>query len=173
MKSLIIILGSILAAVIYGVVHDQFTVRICLEYFTIGHPPLFWAYSPTLLALSWGIIATWWVGLLLGILFAASARMGRWPKTEPRQLLIPILKLLLVMAIGSVSASIIGYTLARLKMIQLVGELSQAVPYENHAAFLSAGWAHGAGYLFGIIGGIIPAIKILAKRKAIGTQLIA
>ena len=31
----------VMAAVVYGIVHDQFTPRICLEYFTIFHPPIF------------------------------------------------------------------------------------------------------------------------------------
>src|ERR1044071_7564566 len=29
------------AAILNGVLHDQVTARICVEYFTIGHPPLF------------------------------------------------------------------------------------------------------------------------------------
>jgi len=49
--------------VAYGLVHDQVTVRVSLEYFTIGHPQLITTSSPTLLALFWGAAATWWVGL--------------------------------------------------------------------------------------------------------------
>ncbi|MFI5379272.1 MAG: hypothetical protein ACHRHE_08245 [Tepidisphaerales bacterium] len=41
MKVLATILLCILAAVCYGIVHDQVTARICVEYFTIGHPPVF------------------------------------------------------------------------------------------------------------------------------------
>lgn len=36
-----IVLLCIVAAALYGIVHDQFTARICVEYFSIGHPPLF------------------------------------------------------------------------------------------------------------------------------------
>ena len=60
-----IVLFSIAAAVFYGIAHDQVTVRVCLEYFTIGHPPVFKTTSPALLALGWGVLATWWVGLPL------------------------------------------------------------------------------------------------------------
>jgi len=34
-------LSCILAAVFYGILHDQITARICVEYFTIGHPIVF------------------------------------------------------------------------------------------------------------------------------------
>ena len=44
--------------------------------FTIGHPPVFATDDPTLLGLGWGVIASWWVGLLLGIPLALVARAG-------------------------------------------------------------------------------------------------
>ena len=43
----IVLLGTG-AAVLYGVVHDQVTVRICLEYFTRAHPAIFPTSSPVL-----------------------------------------------------------------------------------------------------------------------------
>ena len=49
---------SIIAAVLYGIAHDQITARICVEYFTIGHPPIFGTDDATLLGLGWGIFAT-------------------------------------------------------------------------------------------------------------------
>jgi hypothetical protein len=58
MESFKIVLGCVLAAVLYGIVHDQFTARICLEYFTVFHPPVFQTQSPTLLGFEWGVIAT-------------------------------------------------------------------------------------------------------------------
>jgi len=54
MEAVMIVICAVLGAISYGVIHDQITVRICLEYFTIGHPPVFDTTSPTLLALGWG-----------------------------------------------------------------------------------------------------------------------
>ena len=68
------------AAIVYGILHDQVTAHVCVEYFTIAHPPVFPTESPFLLAIGWGVIATWWVGMPLGILLAATARIGRRPK---------------------------------------------------------------------------------------------
>ena len=58
MAYIAIISMSVAAAVVYGVVHDQVTVRVCIEYFTIGHPPVLGIESPTLLGLYWGVVAT-------------------------------------------------------------------------------------------------------------------
>src|SRR5258708_36065191 len=99
MQALFIVILTILSAVFYGIVHDPFTARICVEYFTIGHPPVFSTQSPTLLALGWGVIATWWVGLILGIPLAIAARVGTRPQRSAGSLIRPISVLLLVMAI--------------------------------------------------------------------------
>lgn len=74
MESLKIILLCILSAVLYGILHDQVTARVCVEYFTVAHPPIFHTTSPTLLAIGWGILATWWVGLILGVPAAVVSR---------------------------------------------------------------------------------------------------
>ena len=82
MQVLAIVALCIGAAVVYGIAHDQITARICVEYFTIGHPPVFATDDPTLLGLGWGVIATWWVGLMLGIFLALAARAGRRPPRD-------------------------------------------------------------------------------------------
>ena len=97
MQAVAIVVLCIASAVVYGILHDQVTARVCVEYFTIGHPPVFATESPTLLGIGWGIIATWWVGLLLGIPLALAARVGRRPKRGVRSLARPVATLLLAM----------------------------------------------------------------------------
>ena len=77
-----IIIACIAAAIIYGILHDQITARVCVEYFTVFHPPVFATQSPTLLACGWGVIATWWVGLFLGLFLAVAARIGPRPSYQ-------------------------------------------------------------------------------------------
>src|SRR5260370_34486909 len=84
----------LLAAVVYGIRHDQITARICVEYFTVGHTRVFDTESPTLLGLCWGVIATWWVGFILGIPLAWAARYGKKPKRTAASLIRPLSKLL-------------------------------------------------------------------------------
>src|SRR6266404_1487167 len=112
MQSLRIILLCILAAVIYGIAHDQVTARICVEYFTIGHPPVFAGDDPTLLAIGWGTIATWWVGALLGVPLAITARAGSRPKRDVLSLVRPIAILMIVNAVCAAIAGVIGWNAA-------------------------------------------------------------
>src|SRR6516164_6267509 len=105
MEALKIAALCIIAAIIYGIVHDQITARICVEYFTIGHPPVFGTDDPTLLGLGWGVIATWWVGLILGVPLACCSRVGWWPQFTAAQLMRP---LLVMMSIVGVLAFLAG-----------------------------------------------------------------
>jgi hypothetical protein len=80
---------------------NQITVRICIEYFSVFHPTILALKSPTLLALQWGILATWWVGAFLGVSLAIAAREGsRIPLRTP-DLLRPIGILLMCMFAGA------------------------------------------------------------------------
>src|SRR5215469_6416287 len=110
---------SIAAAVLYGIIHDQITARVCVEYFTIGHPPVFHTASPTLLAFGWGVIATWWMGAFLGLVVALCARWGSNPKLQARDLLKPILVLLTVMGVSALCAGVLGFVLASRGQIPL------------------------------------------------------
>ena len=140
MKWVAIVGICVMAAVFYGVVHDQITAQICIEYFTIGHPLLFDTNSPSLVALGWGVIATWWAGFLLGWPLAFAAQYGPRPKLEPLTLIRPISQLLCIMAFSAVMAGLVGYTLAKTGAVFLVGELAEAVPANRHAVFLADLW---------------------------------
>src|SRR6476620_5534822 len=119
MEALRIIGFCVLAAVTYGIAHDQVTARVCVEYFTIGHPPLIPSESPTLLAFAWGVVATWWVGLPLGVLLAIAARAGRWAKLSWSDVRGNVFRLLLVMAGCALVAGLAGYVLARTEVISM------------------------------------------------------
>src|SRR5262245_8163961 len=128
MQFLAIILMCIVAAVLYGFAHDQITARVCVEYFTIGHPPIFGTDDPTLLGLGWGIIATWWVGLLLGVPLAVVSRVGPWPKRSLGSLVRPVIGLLAIMAVSALTAGICGWLLAQNGAVYLIGPIAQKLP---------------------------------------------
>ena len=108
MEFLKIIVLSMAAVVLYGVLHEQVTVRLCLEYFTVCHTPVFPTSDPTLLAFGWGIQATWLPGLLLGILLAFAARLGPPPRRTARDLLWPVAMLMLSVGLVASLAGVAG-----------------------------------------------------------------
>jgi hypothetical protein len=154
MEAIRIVVLALVAAIAYGIAHDQVTARTCVEYFTIGHPPIFPTTSPTLLALGWGIVATWWVGLPIGCLLALAARGGRRPKLAATKLRRPLAILLATMASAAFLAGVIGGLLASRGTVWLAAPLDQLVPRDRHAPFLIDLWAHSASYITGILGGL-------------------
>jgi hypothetical protein len=155
MESLKIVLVCVGAAILYGIVHDQFTARIFVEYFTVFHPPVFPTQSPTLLGIGWGIIATWWVGAILGILLAVAVRAGSRPKLRVGVLINPISKLLVVMAGSACLFGLTGYLLTRWAMIAPPAWVVSGVAPSDRARFMADSWAHNASYAVGFIGGIV------------------
>jgi len=164
MRSIEIVLMCVAAAVVYGIVHDQVTARVCSEYFTVGHPPMFNTSDPTLLGVGWGIIATWWVGLLLGIPLAVVARAGKRPKQTARSLVPYIAWLLAVMASSAGAAGAIGWLLARRGLITVVGPIASRLAEDRHVPFLADSWAHAASYLVGFVGGIVVLALVWRRR---------
>ena len=165
MEALKILFAAIVLSIFYGICHDLVTANISIEYFTIGHPRLIESESPWELAVLWGVIATWWVGLILGLAIAFTARIGKRPKLKLSQILKPMLGLIGIMAGCAIIAGGIGYILAKQEVFTLVDSLAQQIDPKKHHLYLTAGWAHGASYLAGIIGGILLCFKLWRMRK--------
>ena len=164
MESAKIILLSIAAAILYGICHDQITARVCVEYFTIGHPPVFNTTSPTLLAFGWGVIATWWVGLILGWWLSVAARWGTRPKLGVRDLAPSIGLLLAVMAVCSLISGVVGYLAATRGLVGLDAASRARLPRGTHDPFIADLWAHSAAYGVGFLGGAVLCVATWRRR---------
>jgi len=111
--------------------------------------------SPTVLGLFWGVVATWWVGLPLGLGLAVAARAGRRPKLSLTDLIRPILVLLGCMSLVAAVAGLIGFVTSETGLFHLLEPLASRIPSTKHTAFLVDGWAHTGSYISGVIGGIV------------------
>ncbi len=148
-----IILICTAAAVLYGVLHDQITARVCVEYFTVFHPRLIATESPTLLGLFWGVWATWWVGFLLGVPLAVAAQAGSLPPVRPSELIRPLGRLLLIMALLATTAALVGGLGTAAGRLNMPPVWAERIPADRHARFLADLWAHNTSYLSGFLGG--------------------
>jgi hypothetical protein len=163
-KCILIVVMCMFAAVFYGVIHDQATIRICSEYFHAFHGDTT-GKSPTLMALYWGAASTWWGGAALGLLIAGVSRLGSGPKVEPREIVFPLIYLILftmgaaiLMGIGAGIAASNGW-------ISMTGEVRESIPKGRHTAFLVNLWAHNASYVAGTVGGVFLAGWIQGRRS--------
>jgi hypothetical protein len=171
MGGLVIVGASVLASVVFGLIHDQVTIRVCPEYFTVFHPAVAPAgTSLTVLALIWGVIATWWMGAFLGVILAVAARGGRRPKVEPRALLRPITRLLGVMGLLALGFGVLGYLAAEAGWIRMLPNWAEEIPAERHSGFLADLWAHNASYASGLIGGLWLCWRTWLGRGRAGEQ---
>jgi hypothetical protein len=154
MQWISILLLSVVMCVVYGIVHDQVTARICVEYFTVFHPPVFQTDDPTLLAIGWGTIATWWVGVFLGIPLATAARLGSRPKRSVVSLIRPMLVLFACVGVLAFMAGIAGYVAASKGWVQLPPSWMKDLSPEKRSPFFVDLFAHNASYLGGFVGGL-------------------
>lgn len=153
-------------AVAYGILHDQVTIRICPEYFTVAHPTLIHIDSLTVLATFWGVIATWWVGVILGGVLSFAALAGRWPVILPNEVLTRIGWLLgivsIVTAIAGATAALVG---AGPQLRAYAPQVAAMIDPLLHVRFMVAWTMHVSSYVGGCIGGVLLAMSILWKRR--------
>jgi hypothetical protein len=159
MEFLKIVLGCIAAAILYGIVHDQVTVRVCAEYFTVFHPKIIESDNVTLIALSWGVVATWWMGVGIGFALGLSARWGSWPRRTWVQLMPSVMLLLGVMAFCAVACGVYGYLGGGLPI-----GIAEQLPAALYRRFAADWYAHMASYATGFFGGLGLCTLTLVQR---------
>ena len=165
MRFLSIVGVCVLAAILFGVLHDQITAQVCVEYFTVGHAKAIDSDSPTLLGLYWGVDASWWAGLLLGLVLATAARLGSRPKRLFGTLLKPIAGLLIVTALFATIAGGVGYTMGIGGNISLPDAIREAIPNAKWPTFQACAFAHLASYYVAFIGGGMLIAWVWLSRK--------
>lgn len=170
LETLKIVLLCVVSACLYGILHDQVTARVCIEYFTIGHPPVFNTDDPTLIGIGWGILATWWVGVILGLALAAGARLGTWPKRTAAELVPIVIRVMAVSAVAALFAGVAGLILAMNGSVMLWRPLSERIPHERHRLFLACLFAHTASYFVGFIAGVVAIGRVVWRRWEIANS---
>jgi hypothetical protein len=159
-----IIGATTIAFITYGIVHDQITALVCIEYFTVGHPPLVPTTNPTLIAIAWGFMATWWFGLLMGTFIAMAATLGKHPPLTVRDLVRPAAFLFTAAGVIALIAGITGYFVAKAEIVYLLPSYYDLIPAGKHARFIADLWAHTASYTVGSIGGLFLCGWIIRHR---------
>lgn len=151
----LIVFASIFIAGIYGVFHDQITYTISPEYYTLFKFEQFgineWGISDERVKVSIiGFLATWWVGLILGIIYAFVSLFF-----DSKKVLKVTMQSVLLNIGVTVIFGVLGFIYGVLFL--RVENLNWNIPEETTYVqdFINVGSIHNFGYIGGLIGLIV------------------
>jgi hypothetical protein len=157
--------ACVAAMIAYGAVQDQFSARLCPEYFTLAHQPIAGVTDPTLLGLAWGFLGGWWGGLFLGLGMAAAARVGSAPLARPCDIVRALAVLFAVVATVSALTCVGSLHNAELLGVSVGEPWASAVPAERHRALVAVANTHFATYTTATLGGFGACVWVGWRRK--------
>jgi hypothetical protein len=149
------LLAAIVTASAYGAIHDQISYTVSPEYFTrfkfIKFQLLDETVSPRMRAAEVGVLASWWMGIPLGILTGLVAFIHRDNKVMIRSLAWSLLLMSGFALVFSLCGLLYGYM--QTQTIDLSAYSDWYIPdgVQNIRNYLCAGYMHNSGYLGGAI----------------------
>lgn len=153
--------GTIGLACVLGICIDLVTANVAVEYFSVHHPPVVDSENPWVLAVVWGIGASWWFGAIAGVVLA-------WINTR-RQTPLDSRRILRWVAIAC-----IVLWLVTMAILTGVFAIAGAVAVENRRPtfdhdrrLVAVAVAHQWEYLWGAVALLAVAVKTWrAQEKA-------
>ena len=160
---------GLLTTVTYGVINNQVTARICIEFFDL-FPLRIANDSPTAIATAYGIWSTWWLGVFFGGLMATVGRVGRLPKIAPATIARPVGLVLSGVATTAAVFGVAGYFLySSTPWNTLPQDIRAAIPPDKVWAFFVVNSAHSGAYVSGVAGALILCYWMHSERVAAAT----
>jgi len=165
---LIILFTTPLIAGLYGIIHDQITYTICPEYYTkfkfyqfriaeVGEEAIF-PNARTYVSLV-GFMATWWTGLIIGLLQGLIGFIHKDPKT---MLKLVFTSVLIGLAI-TLFMGVVGFFYGKFFLTDPDWYFPDNLI--NKQDFITVGSIHNFGYLGGLLGLIAGIIFQFKKKK--------
>jgi hypothetical protein len=158
----------VLLACAFGIAHDLVTAHVCVEYFTVHHPVLSGSPSPIVQALTWGVFATWWMGVIGAALLLAANRLGPWQTLResdifPRLAAWTALGWLLSMVV------LVGFT----RVVPLVVDGRNIEDFDYKCRLMAVAVTHQWSYAQATLVVVLAAIGTLRRRMRLVSLRIA
>ena len=155
-ESLIFILQVVLATCLLGIAIDVVTANVAVEYFTLHHPHVVDSDSPWVMALVWGVGASWWFGLIAAVLL--------WWMNTRRARPLPR-KTILRMVVRSL-IFIWVFMMFVLAVVYAIGGLippQQRRPtFESDRKLMAVAMSHATEY---VLGGIVTVVLMIRVSR--------
>lgn len=165
----IIIFSSILIASVFGIVHDQITYSIAPEYYTkfkfiqFGLVEYSSVYidNVRLLVSVVGVMATWWMGLFIGIIYAIILMFFSYSKT----LYAIFFKTIAFTFIATITLSFCGYLNWKYHAQYFPCDWYLPDDLIDKASFICVGHIHNYSYMGGELGIAIGIVYLLYQKQ--------
>lgn len=141
---------------------DLVTANVAVEYFTVHHPKVVESESPWVMALVWGIGASWWAGLIGGgILALVNSRLRR--PLEPRRVLRMVMISCGVLWVAMMLVLIGVYGIG-----SLVPEEQRRPSFEGDRRLMAVAVAHLSEYILAGLATLILALRMVVVSRRLG-----
>ncbi|MBL8889403.1 MAG: hypothetical protein JNL67_05460 [Planctomycetaceae bacterium] len=139
-----IVLGSIAYACLLGIALDLVTANVAVAYFSVHHPQIVETDNPWILAFVWGVAASWWFGLIGGVVIAFANQLRTRP-LRPQRILRWVRRSCVVLWIVMLLILVATWSFA----YYMVPMEKRPENFEDNARLIAVAMAHQFEYLLG------------------------
>jgi hypothetical protein len=161
-EALVFIFQVVSLSCLLGLAVDVVTANVAVEYFTVHHPHVVDSHSPWVMALVWGIGASWWFGLIASVLLWWMNVRRPQPLTGKRilRMIVPCLVVIWLLMMGIVAGvySIAGQ----------IPEKQRRVTFESDRRLMAVALSHSTEYALGGIVTIVLWFRSLVSGSSRG-----
>ena len=154
----------------YGILHDQVTFTIAPEYYRLFKFPQFGVDTqtppqvfPERFYVSWiGFLASWWMGLFIGLLLGGVA----FVYSDGRTMAAALRRAMYTVFLTTLVCAAVGFLLGRFVFAATTDTWWVPHGSTDPEAFVTAGSIHNGSYLGGIIGTVLALLQMWKHRRS-------
>jgi uncharacterized membrane protein YsdA (DUF1294 family) len=172
---LIIALAPLIGG-IYGIIHDQITYSISPEYYTkfkffqfglmdLGNEAIF--PNPRIEVSAVGFMATWWMGLPIGLILGLVGLVHK----DSKKMFRVTLKAIIVTVIVAFATGLIGLAYGKLYLADTGVNWWMPENLIDKGNFIAVGSMHNFSYLGGLTGLIAGSIYSIRQKRKIENEI--
>lgn len=164
-----VVICTIIIASCFGILHDQITYSISPEYYTkfkfiqfeLVDEGMTLQAGQRSAAIVVGIMATWWMGLFIGFIYAGILLFFK----EQKNIYRIYFQAVVLTFIITILASIFGYFYAKIHLLETGVDWFIPEGVIDVNSFICAGSIHNASYIGGVTGCMAGTLYLLIKKK--------
>ena len=158
-ETLVFLFQVVFLSCLLGLSIDVVTANVAVEYFTVHHPHILNSQSPWVMALVWGIGASWWFGLIAGVLLWWMNLRRPQPLSGKRivRMIVPCLVVIWLVMMGIVAGvyGIAGW----------IPEKQRRVTFESDRRLMAVALSHSTEYALSGIVTIVLMVHVARVRE--------